>query len=292
MSEIVQLSFISRDETDLIPIGRVTAVEGRARRKLVNDVLWFPMTMNETVFLGDSIETGKDSSSQIELSDPVKGNLRINSKTVVKMRAFMKKPMIVLVEGEVDLSGDAPEGVFINSGLKTERVQIRKDSVTKVRRTEDGDLGLKTLRVDSKSSSNMAAAERSGEIKVGAVEENQGFSNGIPRPLKYPYPADQTAFLVASAGRLTLFPKKKCESSCRLHVNTLSGDEVLSQEFKADDDVLGLIPYGKKTVGDYRWVLDDGGHSLTGVFFIRPYSPEEMKQQVRFNRPIEILTDL
>lgn len=292
ISESVQLSFVPRDQAGLSAAGRIVNVEGRVRRKLVSDVLWFPADVGEAVFLGDGIETKREASSLIELHEPARIHLKIGAETIVKMRTFMKKPLILLLEGEVEVSGETPESVYVSTGLKMEKIQVRKGSSTKVRRTRDGDLDVKTAKTDVENEQGMTEIGQSKDVWARTPEEDSAEVERISRPLKYPYPADQTVFFTMGSGRIAVFPQERCETGCRLRVMAMSGGEVLAREFKAGEDVLGVILYEKELSGDYRWVFDDGGKSEAGVFFIRPYSGEEMKRQMGLKRPIEVLTGL
>lgn len=293
VSESFQLLFISRNTKGLTEIGKVAEIDGSLKRKLVNDVLWFSVRPNDVVYLGDSLETGNETSTQIELTHLAKGKIKINSDSLVRMRLSMKKPMIVLLQGGVDVSGDANDSLYVASGLKVEKIQIRKNVITKVKRTEDGDLEVRVERTDIKNEQGRTEVGQSKDIWVNSkAEETQDSFDWIPRPFQYPYPTDQTAFLhMAEGSRLAIFPKEKCEVLCRLKV--MSGETVsFAQEFKANDDVIALIPYNKQTDATYRWLLDDGGQSTSGVFYIKPYSETELKKQMQLGHSVEVLSGI
>jgi hypothetical protein len=294
VSESFQLVFISRNTKGLSEIGKVSEIDGSLKRILVNDVLWFSVRPNDVIYLGDSLETGNETSTQIELTHIAKGKIKINPDSLVRMKLSMKKPMIVLLQGGVDVSGDANDNLYVASGLKVEKIQIRKNVITRVKRTEDGDLEVRVERTDIKNEQGRAEIGQSKDIWVNSKSEaeNQGSFDWIPRPLQYPYPTDQTAFLHMEEGsRVAIFPKEKCEVSC--HLKIMNGEKIsFAQEFKASDDVIALIPYNKQTDATYRWLLDDGGQATSGVFYIKPYSDSELKKQMQLGHSVEVLSGL
>ncbi len=292
-SETFQLFWIPKDESGLLPMGQVQKKEGKLRRRFINDVLWFPSHEGERIFLGDSLETGKDASADIGITQFAKGLLKINPESLVKVRLMMSKPAIVLARGEVEVSGEETDTIFVTSGLKTERIKIRRGTKANIRRTDDGDLEVKVSRTDAKNEQGQTDIGQSKDLwvndKDGNVKEGQEW---FPRPMKYPYPADQTAFLVNEEGRIAIFPKAECDENCRLRVVEVSGTEILAKDFKMGEPIFGVLPYSKETTGDYRWTLQDGASSISGVFFFRPYSASEMKMQMKLKRPMEVLTGL
>lgn len=297
-SESIQLLFVSIDKSGLTPIGTLINKEGSLKRKLVNDVLWFPISTGEKIYLGDSLSVSKESFGEVEFSHAEKGKLKISSDTVVKMRMADKKPMITLEKGELDFSGDVNSSVYVNSGLRVQSIQIRKNSNSRVKRTEDGDLEVKTYRTDLHNEQGMAEIGQSKDkwVRSGSVEPEGGESEEknewIARPLKYPYPADNLAFLVMNDGTLGIFPKAHCEVQCQLKILNVKGDELLSKAFKTGEEVVIAVQYKKHTAMDLRWILNDGGNVINGTFIIRPYSNTEMKKLMKDGRPMEVITGL
>jgi hypothetical protein len=292
-SETFQLFWIPKDESGLFPMGQIHKIEGKLRRRYVNDVLWFPSHEKDQIFLGDSLETGKDATADIEITQFAKGSMKISPESLVKVRVIMSKPAIVLARGEVELSGEETDSIFVTSGLKTERVKIRRGTKTNVRRTDDGDLEIKVSRTDAKNEQGQTDIGQSKDQwvndKDGKVKEGQEW---FPRPLKYPYPADQTVFLVMGAGKIVIFPKAECDMSCHLRIVEINGTEILTKDFKMGEPIFGVLPYSKETTGDYRWTLQDGTSVVSGAFFFRHYSASEMKTQMKLKRPMEVLTGL
>jgi len=288
-SEAFQTYFISRDMTGLVEIAVVSEREGALRRKLVNDVIWFGMNSHEKIYLGDSLATGVDATTQIQFNQIAKSKLKIGPNTMIRMRLMMKKPLITLLQGGIEMSGDQTDTMFVSSGVKVQKVQIKKETLTKVRRTDDGDLEIRVERTDVKNEMGRTDVGQSKDQWVNTKENEESAPQWIPRPLQYPYPADQTAFLYIKVGKpVALFPKEKCESLCRLKVY-FENTEVQNKEFKADDDVFALVPYKSETNGTFRWTIDDGGQLISGVFYVKPYSDADLKTQMKLGHPTEIV---
>lgn len=292
-SESFQLFWISKDESGLVPMGQIGKVEGSLRRRFINDVLWFPSYEADRIFLGDSLETGKDASCEIKIQQFAKGILKISSESLVKVRMTMSKPLIFISLGEIEVSGEEADTFFVTSGLKIESIKIRRGTRTTIRRTDDGDLEVKVFRTDAKNEQGQKDIGQSKDLWASKQDEraNEG-QEWFPRPLRYPYPADQTALLMMKAGKIAIFPKAECESKCQFRIVEMQGGEVFAKTFAKEESILGIIPYSQDMTGDYRWTLEDGANVISGVFFFRKYSASEMKLQIKLKRPIEVLTGL
>lgn len=292
-SEAFQLFWIPKDDSGLFPMGQTQKIEGQLQRRFVNDVLWFRSAEGERIFLGDSLETGKDTSVEIVITQFSKCLLKITPESLVKVRLMMSKPAIALARGEIEVSGEEANTVYVTSGLKTERIKIRQGTKTNIRRTEDGDLEVKVFRTEMKNEQGQTDIGQSKDQWVNdkndKVQEGQEW---FPRPLKYPYPADQTVFLILEKGRIAIFPKAECAVDCHLRIFKIGGGEILDKTFKVGESVFGVVPYSKETLGDYRWVLQEGPSSTVGAFFFRSYTSDEIKMQMKLKRPMEVLTGL
>lgn len=290
-SESFQLKLIPRDESGLFRLAKPAGLEGEVRRKLVNDVLWYPLKLNEDIYLGDSLQTDKDSSLRFEFLQLGKGILRINSDTLVRMKVNLKKPLIVLLQGDLEVSGDSNDDVFVTAGLKVKKIQIRKNALVRVKRTEDGDLEIKTDRTDITNEQGRTEIGQSKDIWVNSKADGDEVDEQVPRPVKYPYPDDQTAFLQMGSGKITLFPAESCENGCHLRV-LRDGKESRALSFKQGQRVMTTVDYEKSTDSSFNWTFEGDGKSQTGVFYIKPYSGAEMKRQMQLKHPIEILSGI
>lgn len=293
LSESLQLSFIAKNTKDLISFAKITELEKSTHRKLVNDVLWYPVKASDGIFLGDTLQTGKDASLSLDLLQFAKAKIRISGETLVQMRISRDKPMLMLMGGEIDITGDSKDQIYVSSGLETRTIKIEKDQTTRVKKTDDGSLDVRVSKTELHNDQGVKEIGQSNDKWVNTKNDAEEPENiQVQRPLKYPYPVENTVFLQSAAGEVILFPAESCNIGCKLRILKDSKDTVAEVSFKAGETVVYHFKFDKSTSAAFAWYFEDGGQPSHGVFFVRPFSNPEMKKAMEQKFPIEVMSGL
>lgn len=247
--------------------------------------------------MGDSIETFDDSSISIEFTKFAKGKLKIGANTFVQMKSTRNKPLILIYRGELEVSGNESDQIFVSTGVKVETVNIKKNRTTKIKRTDKGDLEVEVQKMNLAGENENTkpghdkekyANESTKKVQTKEVEAEKSYRN----PVSYPYPANQTTFLKRKNGQVTIFPAEACSSQCTLKVIKNGSESLPSRSYQQTDRIIYVVDFDESTNGSYSWTFQDGSLILTGIFHIRPNSSEEMKKAVTSGYPIEIMSGL
>lgn len=152
---------MSQNVSDLKPAGKLEAVQSDVRRRLSGDIVWFGLDSRETVFFGDGLFTGEDSSASISF----------RSGFSVEMAPFS---LIAISEenGESVLSIDSGTVVANLPQDSTLRLKIR--GTEPVLKTKDG----ARVRIERNQAWSTEFFVESGAAELAA--KPQIFSKSLP----------------------------------------------------------------------------------------------------------------
>ena len=257
---------------DLIEVGVTLESWGFARRRLANDVVWLPMPSDWPVHLYDRLYTGADSRIVLEFAHGTKLAIRANSLVRIDTRG--DKPLIDLLQGELEVLSPGARGVVLRSGK--EEVDVGPDQEPVVASHRKGHLELTKYR--SEDAEPDAGPSKPKQAEVG---DNSGWR---------PYPADGSYLLLQGTAekKLKISVAPVCKSGCRLSIQV---DGVLATEssFAAGEPPVAEITLQPTRSADYKLTFEDGASRSTLAFFTRAFSDRAFEEALARKAAVEIL---
>lgn len=267
---------LGMDARNLLPVGQVSESVNDVRRRLGNDVAWFPLGKKDGIFDGDSLFTGFDSEATFTLSTGDQFQLSPGSLVVVK--SANGKPQINIESGS--LTGEVKGSESLSVRVQGQEIKLQAAQP-----------GQKPVRIQLRAQKNSrpqisviqgeAKVEMDGEektLKVNQVTRLQKptTSGGkatletSPTPsVEMVGPSDQSKVMT------------NAESPVKLRWKAQNPQEEFDVEVSKDESF--LKPIVKQTVqGDQ---LEIPGETLSGRYFwkVTPKNSPESSSIRAFN---------
>lgn len=161
------------------PIATLIKSTNEVQKKTKEGVIWNTIDTNDTLYVGESVRTGKNSSAEIEFLN-TKASISIDPDSVISLEMAEGKPTLDFISGNLLVKADDKGGeqaLKIKSGEKTLSVS---DSSLALTKSEQGKLNVDVLagQIDKLEGAQESDLVTQSSIKVTAPQpaENIYFS--------------------------------------------------------------------------------------------------------------------
>ena len=261
---------------DLESVGKVTASQNFARRRLATDVVWLSIPKAWPIYRFDRIFTGEDGRVSVELVGGAAFTILPDSLIQLDMRDGL--PIIDLKQGQIEVTRPGEQGLLIRNGLETQKMTAR---------TGPAMVSLKNGRVDVAQIAPSAPEpvadappEPRALVAAEATSPTPAVFGSFPKDGAYVYRQKARTLLVSPAGQ--------CTSPCHL-VISFDGAIVDEHTFASGQRPQALLDLGAHANGDFKMVLFDGDTTLSTTFFVRPLTEAGIQEALERHAPFEII---
>ncbi len=286
-------------------IATVQGSSGSVQRRTVSDLLWISLDKINSIFDGDKIITGSQSTLEIKLSTKMNAILNENSK----LSLFMNSDGVLqyrLSEGEILLNSFEEQTLAIQRGAQSDFFKVQKGSYSlKVDPIFGAQLGPATRNPELRRKVQLTKSEPQKEAPLTPSAETNSApikkrvadadDTTTPNPeskvtkfkFALPLPQPDTVFLGLPKEQVIIAAQRTCSDSCSLKVfknNQLwkSADYKIAQEtvIRIDPSDLG--------VGTYDWIFTSETKEFRSRFVVKMFSAEELSRAIDSELPVEI----
>ena len=117
-------------------LGEIKTIENDVRRRMGRSIIWQPMSQSESLFEGDALFTGQDSSAQITLDDG--GELNISPNSMIFLTTENGEISLDLQIGSIQAKIAKGKTLKLKQGRKAIRLKSQnKNTAVKIRKQKD-----------------------------------------------------------------------------------------------------------------------------------------------------------